>query len=66
MFGSQRSLLARRMNLFIVFFWSEMGSCLYWNISLVFFSKTASGCFDPGIDFFFCSVFEMWDLCEVF
>ena len=29
-------------------------------------SKTALGCSDPGIDFFFCSVFEVSGLSEVF
>ena len=51
---------------YFFFYWSEMGSCPSWSIPLVFLSKTAPRCSDPGIDFFFCSVFEMCGLAEVF
>ena len=44
----------------------EMGSCLSCSISLGFFPKTAPRCSDPGVDFFFCSVFEVCGLSEVF
>ena len=49
----------------ITCFLSEMGSCLYWNISL-FFSKTAPRCSDSGIYFFFSGVFKVCGLSEVF
>ena len=42
-----------------------MGSCLSWSISL-FFSKTVPRCSDPGIYFFFCSVFKVCGLSKVF
>ena len=62
MFGSHMPLLARCIGLLLVFF-SEMGSCLSWSKNfLVFFSKTFPCCSDPGIDFFFCSVFEVCGL----
>ena len=32
----------------------------------MFFSNTAPDCSDPGIDFFFCSVFRVFGLSEVF
>ena len=50
----------------ITCFLSEMGSCLSWSISLFVFSKTAPCCCDPGIYFFFCSVFKVCGLSEVF
>ena len=50
----------------ITCFLSEMGSCLSWSISLFFFSKIAPRCSDPGTYFFFCSVFKVCVLSEVF
>ena len=44
---------------------SEMGSCLSWSIFFVF-PQTAPGCSDPGTDLFFCSVFDVCGLSEVF
>ena len=61
MFGNHRSLLARHSGPLLVFV--RYGSCLSWSIS--FFSKTTPGCSDLGIDFFFCSVFEVSGLSEV-
>ena len=56
MFGSHGSLLARHIGPLHVFFLSEMGSCLYWSISLLllvcFFFQNSSRCSDPGISFF--------------
>ena len=41
--------------------------CYPWNIALLdSFSKTVPCCFHPGIDFFFCSVFEVCSLPEIF
>ena len=54
----------------IVFFFSEMGSCLSWSISLGGGggggSKTAPRCSDSGIYFFFSGVFKVCGLSEVF
>ena len=69
MFGSPRSLLTRHTGplLVLFFFFDEVGGCLSWSISLgFFFSKTAPRCFDSGIYFFFCSVFKVCGLSEVF
>ena len=39
---------------------------VYLGVFPCFFSKTAPGCSDPGIYFFFCSVFKVCVLSEVF
>ena len=55
MFGSHRLLLLRHIGPLLL---SDIESCLSGSIFL-FFSKTAAHSSDPGIDFFFCSVFEV-------
>ena len=50
----------------ITCFLSEMGSCLSWSISLLFFFKTAPRCSDSDIYFFFSGVFKVCGLSGVF
>ena len=49
----------------VFFFFSDM-EVLYLVVFHYLFSKTAPRCFEPGIDFFFCSAFEMSGLSEAF
>ena len=59
-----QSLLARHIGPLLIF-WVKWGVVYLGVFPWVFFSKTAPGCSDPGI-YFFCSVFEVCDLSEVF
>ena len=70
-FDSHRSLLARHigplLDCFVVVVFSVRWGVVYLGIfpCLFFFPKTAPGCSDPGLDFF-CTVFEVCGLSEVF
>ena len=69
MLGSHRSLVVRlRHILSITCFFEWYGELSILNLVEVFpfLSKIAPHCSDPGIDFFFCSIFEVCGLSEVF
>ena len=65
MFGNHRSLLVRHIDLLLAF--RVVWGVVYLEIfPCVSPSKTAPRCSDPGINFFFCSIFEVSSLSEVF
>ena len=72
MFGSHKLLLVRHTGPLLVFgvIWEVVyleafpWFCLF--VCLLLFSKTAPRFSDPGIDFFFCSIFEVCGLSKVF
>ena len=64
MFGGLRSLLARHIGPLLFCARNEKMSILeyflvFFFFFFFFFCKTAPRCSDPGIDFLFCSVFEV-------
>ena len=65
MFGSHRSMLARHIGPLLVL-GVKWGVVHLGVFPCFFFLKTAPGCSDPGIDFFFSSVFEVCGLSEAF